>query len=32
MTGLLRLSRLIDSLTERVGHLVYWLVLVALGE
>lgn len=30
MTGLLRLSRLIDSLTERVGHLVYWLVLVAV--
>jgi TRAP-type mannitol/chloroaromatic compound transport system permease small subunit len=30
VTGLLRLSRLIDALTERIGHLVYWLVLVAV--
>jgi TRAP-type mannitol/chloroaromatic compound transport system permease small subunit len=30
MNGLLSLSRLIDSLTERVGHAVRWLILVAV--
>jgi TRAP-type mannitol/chloroaromatic compound transport system permease small subunit len=30
VTGLLRLSRAIDALNERVGQLVYWLVLVAV--
>lgn len=30
MSALLRLSRVIDALNERVGHLVYWLVLVAV--
>ena len=29
MTPLLALARLIDALTERIGHLVIWLVLVA---
>ena len=29
MTVLLRLSRAIDWLNERVGHLVYWLILAA---
>ena len=29
MNLLLRLSRAIDALNERVGHLVYWLVLAA---
>jgi TRAP-type mannitol/chloroaromatic compound transport system permease small subunit len=29
MILLLRVSRLIDALNERVGHLVYWLVLAA---
>src|SRR2546423_15545397 len=28
MKALLALSRVIDALNERVGHLVYWLVLV----
>ena len=28
MNGLLKLSRLIDGLTERVGKLVIWLVLL----
>src|SRR5204863_1197176 len=27
---LLRLSRAIDALNERVGHLVYWLILAAV--
>ncbi len=30
MKILLRLSGLIDALTERVGHLSYWLILVAV--
>ncbi len=30
MKLLLRLSGLIDALTERVGHLSYWLILVAV--
>lgn len=30
MTWLLRLSKLIDGLSERVGHAVRWLVLVAV--
>ena len=30
MRNLLSLSRLIDAMNERVGHLVYWLVLVAV--
>ena len=30
MTALLRLSRLIDALNERVGQTVYWLILVAV--
>ena len=30
MTFLLRLSRMIDALNERVGHLVYWLILAAV--
>jgi TRAP-type mannitol/chloroaromatic compound transport system permease small subunit len=30
MQGLLRLSRLIDGLNERIGRAVYWLVLVAV--
>ncbi|MBI1775470.1 MAG: TRAP transporter small permease subunit [Proteobacteria bacterium] len=30
MTFLLRVSRLIDGLNERVGHSVYWLILVAV--
>lgn len=30
MKALLALSRAIDTLNERVGHLVYWLVLVAV--
>ena len=30
MQGLLRLSRLIDGLNERIGRSVYWLVLVAV--
>ena len=30
MNFLLRLSRAIDALNERVGHLVYWLVLAAV--
>ncbi len=30
MNGLLVLSRLIDRLSNRVGHTVYWLVLVAV--
>ena len=30
MTLLLRMSRLIDALNERVGHAVYWLILVAV--
>lgn len=30
MQGLLRLSRLIDTLSERVGTLVIWLVLIAV--
>ena len=30
MNLLLRLSRAIDALNERVGHLVYWLVLAAV--
>ena len=30
MTFLLRLSRAIDALNERVGHLVYWLILAAV--
>ena len=30
MSFLLRLSRAIDALNERVGHLVYWLVLAAV--
>ena len=30
MTLLLRLSRAIDALNERVGHLVYWLILAAV--
>ena len=30
MGFLLRLSRAIDALNERVGHLVYWLVLAAV--
>ena len=29
MSLLLRLSRAIDALNERVGHLVYWLILAA---
>src|SRR5260370_682961 len=29
VTFLLRLSRAIDALNERVGHLVYWLILAA---
>jgi len=28
--GLLALSRAIDALNERVGHVVYWLVLIAV--
>ncbi|MDQ1316282.1 MAG: hypothetical protein QG662_2391 [Pseudomonadota bacterium] len=30
MQGLLKLSRLIDAMSERVGSLIYWLVLVAI--
>lgn len=30
MGFLLRISRAIDSLNERVGHLVYWLILAAV--
>ncbi len=30
MNGLLALSRLIDRASERIGHIVYWLVLVAV--
>ena len=30
MNGLLALSRAIDALTERVGRLVYWLVLIVV--
>ena len=30
MKALLALSRIIDALNERVGHAVYWLVLVAV--
>ena len=30
MTLLLRLSRLIDALNERVGHAIYWLILAAV--
>lgn len=30
MKTLLALSRLIDALNERVGHLIYWLILVAV--
>ena len=30
MKGLLALSRAIDALNERVGHIVYWLVLAAV--
>lgn len=30
MTALLALSRLIDGLNERIGRLVYWLVLLAV--
>ena len=30
MNFLLRLSRAIDALNERVGHLVYWLILAAV--
>src|SRR5437879_9404418 len=30
VTLLLRLSRAIDALNERVGHLVYWLILAAV--
>ena len=30
MNGLLALSRAIDAMTERVGRLVYWLVLVVV--
>ena len=30
MSLLLRLSRAIDALNERVGHLVYWLILAAV--
>lgn len=30
MTFLLRLSRAIDALNQRVGHLVYWLILAAV--
>ena len=30
MRFLLRLSRAIDALNERVGHLVYWLILAAV--
>ena len=29
MNSLLRLSRAIDALNERIGHLVYWLILAA---
>jgi TRAP-type mannitol/chloroaromatic compound transport system permease small subunit len=30
VNGLLALSRAIDALTERVGRLVYWLVLIVV--
>ena len=30
MKGLVALSRLIDAMNERVGHIVYWLVLAAV--
>jgi TRAP-type mannitol/chloroaromatic compound transport system permease small subunit len=30
LSFLLRISRMIDALNERVGHLVYWLILVAV--
>jgi TRAP-type mannitol/chloroaromatic compound transport system permease small subunit len=30
MQGLLGISRLIDGLNNRIGHLVYWLILVAV--
>ena len=30
MNALLALSRLIDRMSERIGHAVYWLVLVAV--
>jgi TRAP-type mannitol/chloroaromatic compound transport system permease small subunit len=30
MNALLRLSRLIDALNERVGHIVYWAILIAV--
>jgi TRAP-type mannitol/chloroaromatic compound transport system permease small subunit len=30
VSSLLALSRLIDRLTERIGHTIYWLVLVAV--
>ncbi|MDQ2695342.1 MAG: TRAP transporter small permease subunit [Pseudomonadota bacterium] len=30
MESLLKFSRLVDAVTERIGHAVYWLVLVAV--
>jgi TRAP-type mannitol/chloroaromatic compound transport system permease small subunit len=30
MQGLLKLSRLIDATNERIGHFIYWLVLLAV--
>lgn len=30
MQGLLKLSRLIDAMNERIGNLIYWLVLAAV--
>ena len=30
MNALLALSRLIDRVSERIGHTIYWLVLVAV--
>ena len=30
MKGLVALSRAIDALNERVGHIIYWLVLIAV--
>lgn len=30
MTGFLRISRLIDEMNERVGHAIYWLILLSV--
>src|SRR5690242_19507021 len=30
VNGLLRVSKLIDAMSERVGHAIYWLILVSV--